>query len=149
MDELHLIGAGMAGFNDGALPWRARGGPGGAGLCPAFGAAAFHDLLAEFHAQFALGMPGDGAQAERGFAIKAQPEQGGQILCIGKFHQGPVLRYVAHGAAQVFGLERVKNRGRHKGRAARGAALFNAVKVILHWLTSPITLDGGKPRGET
>jgi hypothetical protein len=125
------------GINDGVLPWRARRGPGNAGLCPAFDAAAFHDLLAEFNTQFTLGMPGDGAQAESCFAIKAQPEQRRQALWLGKFHQGPVLRYVTHGAVQVFGLKRMKYRGLHKGCAPRGAALFNALKVVHHWLTAP------------
>jgi hypothetical protein len=47
------------------------------------------------------------------------------------------LRYVAHRAAQVFGLERVKNRGLHKRIAPRGTALFNELKVILHRLIQP------------
>jgi hypothetical protein len=139
---------GNRGLNGGALPQRTWGVPGGACLRPALDAVAFHDLLAEFHAELALGVPGNRAQAERGFAIKAQPEQRGQALWLREFHLGTVLRDVAHGAVQVFGLERVEYRGLHKCRAARGAALFNAVNGILHWLTSPITRAGGKPRSE-
>jgi hypothetical protein len=125
------------------LPLRARPRPGCARLRPAFGAAAFHNLLAELHSQLVLGNPGDRAKAERGFAIKAQPEQGRQVLGIQKIDECPVLRYVAHCAAQVFGLERVKNRGLHKRIAPRGTALFNELKVILHWLTQPPELSMG------
>jgi hypothetical protein len=111
--------------------------PGGANLRPAFNAAAFHDLLAELYSQLAPGMPGNSAKAERGVTIKTQPEYGRQVLGIGKIHERPVLRYVAHGAAQVFSLERVKNRSRHVRGTPRGTAFFNDFKVTFHWLTRP------------
>ena len=112
-------------------------GPARMRLGPALDAAAFHDLFAELHAQLVVGNPGDRAKAERSFTIQAQPEQGRQVLWILKVHQCPVLRYVAHGAAQVFGLERVKNRGLHKRRAPRGTAVFNQLLVMLHLLIQP------------
>ena len=56
------------------MPLCAKFGPVCVRLRPALDAAAFHDLLAEFHSQLKLGTPGDGAKAERGFTLKAQPE---------------------------------------------------------------------------
>ena len=127
---------------------RARPRPGDASLRPALNAAAFHDLLAELHAQLVLGNPGDRAKAQRGFAIKAQPEQGRQVLWMRKINEGSVLRYVAHCTAHVFGLERVKNRSLHKCIAPWGTALFCELMVILHRLTQPHNCHGGKPTPE-
>ena len=98
---------------------------------------ALDDLLAELHAKAVLGMPGDGAEAEGGFAIEAQPEYVGQVHGAVEIHQGSILRDVAHRAAQVFGLHGMEYRGLHEGRTPGRTALFNDFMLTAHWRTRP------------
>ena len=105
--------------------------------------------LVECHADPVPPAPDDMAKKLQSFLGEDQCEFIGNSHQVWKIQRGAGGGYVAHGAIQVFGLERVKNRSLHKRGAARGAALFNALKVILHWLTAPELSMAMKPNDET
>jgi len=106
-------------------------------LAPAFVAAALDDLLAEFDAEMVVRLPGHRAEAQRGFAFKAQPENQWQIFCKRQFKKRPVLRQVPHHAAHMFILVGIEDHRVHKRRAPRRPAFFVAFRVASHDLAKP------------
>ena len=109
-------------------------------LAPALGAAALGDLLAELDANVIFRMPGNVAEAQRGFAVKPQPENQWQFFRQRQFQQRPILRQVAHHAAHVLILVWIENNCRHQRRAPRRPAFLFDLRVAFHGFKPTIIL---------
>lgn len=116
---------------------RVRLGANGDGLAPAFRAAALDDLFAEFDAEMVFRLPGHRAKAQRGFTLKAQPENQRQSFCKRQFEKRPVLRQVTHHASYMFILVGIENHRVHKRRAPRRAAFLVTLRIAFHGLAKP------------